>query len=366
MQCAQEATKELLLQLELTQRAREENQGDFTPHLFAVVLDSSGTGKSQLAATCAAEYPGTRYLVMQESTGAEWQQFYRPHVNISYKLFTALNKFQRDNRRLHSATSILSQAKTLRGHLVELLYQILFSEIPKEGATLDTVRQKLKKKREEENQEEVIVFLDEFPRKNDRIFSNCVLFRDVLRAVGCAPIIMSTHSGAQNAAPLNQHSRGVASVWVRIFCKTLQYQPDPVTGNSPFLIDTERPLVATRVESINSLEELSRQVLDMKKYLQAAKPQAWDNKFQLVTLFRSLPESSGKHITHQLVGSHFGHFVPKTDTKLFYPLARSRASGWTENCNVEMVEAGKEPVLFLTLFSWTMEELDQDNEPHFP
>ena len=109
----------------------------------------------------------------------------------------------------------------------------------------------LQKRIEQDKGDKLLVFLDEVPssESSNSHLDLVILLRNVLRAAGVSPILMSTHAGSIGAVRKISDSRGSAERWCRVFVELPKYQPpDPKTfEENPWLVPTERPLVAARM-----------------------------------------------------------------------------------------------------------------------
>ena len=163
------------------------------------------------------------------------------------------------------------------------------------------------------------MFLDEVPSEEAHceMFHLVMVLRNILRAAGVCPILMSTQSGlvATGSVASHENSRnsGEDPFWCRIVVRLPPYVADQDTFvNNPWLIPSERPLVASLMAAFPEKENASKIVDMVKDRLQRQKPNAWRAcpALQLCQLFRTtsghsediLPECK-----HQVVGTHFGH-----------------------------------------------------------
>jgi hypothetical protein len=359
---------------------------DDNPAPFSCIIASSGTGKSQLAATAARskEY-STKYLYTGTQNAEGLQNFYTPHLRLWVELLSAVREFKgmartdkfrvfssgNDTNRLGAGSILLTANDEMYSSfsckLFLLLDCILFNNDTRmENVTLAQLRIKAAVGK-------TFVFLDEVPDKVDNdSFYDVVLLRDVLRAIGICPILMSTHSGAQNAVPTGTNSRGGADhLWCRVFSRLPRYHnTEEILGQNKWLLKTERPLVASLMVEHSQKEKLSEIVDMVMEYMQERKVQAWKNKpvFQLCQFFRTKADENIKASdSHELVGKHFGRLVvDDDDSRNPIDVVRGVAERWLEGCKVRMVEVEVEPILFLALTTWKMKYIQDNSFPLFP
>jgi hypothetical protein len=372
---------------ELQSTSSQHDPNEDNPAPFSCIIASSGTGKSQLAATAAMskEY-STKYLYTGTQNQEGLQKFYKPHLRLWVQLLSFVREFKsmaRSNKfmvfssgnttsRL-GAGSILMTAKDLTYgsftcDLFLLLDRILF-DTKTTGVTLAQLRNKLAA-----SKTLMLVFLDEVPGKESTdAFEEVVLLRDVLRAIGICPILMSTHSGAQNAVPTGNNSRNSADgpSWCRVFSRLPRYHnTQEILGQNKWLWKSERPLVASLMVDHPEKDNLSAIVTMVMNNMQQRKVQAWKDKpvFQLCQLFRTKADEDVKASdSHELVGKHFGRLVvDNIDSGNPIDVERAAADSWLAGRTVRMVEVEVEPVLFLALTTWKMDYIQANSIPLFP
>lgn len=363
------------------------------PSAFGVFVDSSGTGKTQVAATCARSKKMDTIYFYVGTEVERAQAFYKPHIVLSGILLGyvadfayAIDKKQfpvpRNENGEFGAVALLRAAESVdyKCNLFSLLNMALFKESWSKDVTLSEIRGKILKSPR-------YVFLDEVPPLSTRKgseFWKVILLRDTLRAMGVAPILMSTHTGAENCIPIGEDSRTDQGplLWARIytsppsFQSALKKRSDIATRASlSLLLPTERPLIAKiAVNTLNpaceSITNLTRLVSLVKTELQKTKRNAWLSSplFQLCQLFRSREDQESEADScHKLVGTHFGHLVrPDAGTTVHSDIGRDGVKEWLKNCKVRMADASKEPILFLALTTWNLDDIGNNSTPMFP
>ena len=176
------------------------------PSPFVCIFDSSGTGKTQLAATAAILRPSTKvvYLYTGQSTEDSAQAFYRQHIALWTQLKPLLSHFSnlvnKDQHPLGAGTILYHPGQH---PLIQSVHKIFFGT--DEDVTVAQLRQKIKR----HGPSRFLVFLDEIPPAQHN--SEALVLRNFLRAIGVAPILMSTHSGSHNAIPVGRDSREAAT-----------------------------------------------------------------------------------------------------------------------------------------------------------
>ena len=359
----------------------DEVQSDDIPAPFSCIVAPSGTGKTQLAATAARMACQGGQSVVYLYTGTDLspstiQRFYKPHTSLNAILLDELTKFQKDTERNTAsdgdASDFLLRAQFLESPLFVLLHKIFFDE-DRATATLKTFRDRFTQERKIYNSKP-LVFLDEVPSLQAlRKFSLVMLLRNILRAAGVCPILMSTHSGVVNAVTQGENSRSDEAnpLWCKVFVRLPPYVADKdIFEKNPWIIRSERPLVACLMTSFAEKYDAT-QIVDMvKKRLQSQKPKAWkDNPaMQLCQLFRtkSGDETSADVIPeckHMVVGTHFGHIALSDNDN---DITRGEAQNWMKRRRVQFVVPEKEPILFLALATWKMDCLEGCEIPYFP
>lgn len=350
---------------------------------FSCIIASSGTGKTQLAATAAAaaaavaQHSGVFYCYTGTDSLDVLQPFYLPHRELWLALQLSLEHFRHQVKTgqfimfanpstSYGANDILNTGVAGSGvkfscDLFRLLNKILFDDEDNNRAvTIPILREKVY-----EQLVSPLVFLDEVPPMSSReSFMNVVVLRDVLRTIGICPILMSTHTGAHNAVPSGGDSRAKeGETWCRVFLQLPQFHAtEPAYRTNPWLKKTERPLVARLVIDYNADGlSLVGLVQELRKQLQQRKNGAWTAKpiFQLCQLFRTkAAEDDAASDSHALVGQHFGQLVLRQNPMTpFVDVQRGQVKTWMAGCRVRMVEPDREPLLFLALTAWKMEDI---------
>ena len=362
-----ERVTEIIEGIEKVQRASEGIENFPAP--FVCIFDSSGTGKTQLAATTALLRNDSRvvYLYVGESTSETAQTFYLAHIPLWTRLKPLLIDFclshsNGANTELPGAGAMLDNANS---HvLVTSVCQILFPQV--DANSINTTNELAKMVRKvQKTKAPFFVFLDEIPpSKNNQNFAALAL-RNFLRAIGIAPILMSTHSGSHNALPVGADSRGravgyeVPPLWCHVMtklprqCREVDYK---------YKTNDERPLIAQILSTLPASDKANLQtsVNCVRNFLLGSKPNAWRRTpiFQLCLLFRSTRHEQDRDLcSHRLVGEHFGHFEMENGTSEILrqnPHLRGK---------VRMPEAEREPLLFLALASWKADDMTAGRFP---
>ena len=329
-------------------------------NVFAAILASSGTGKTQLAATASLTYDKatTIYLLCSEGN----QRFYEPHANKVVLFQKTITDFidQVGAIPSPSATAIKQWAQSVgRDHgtssFVNMLYRILVDdETEQTRVKLTTLKEEI-----QVSGKKFLVFLDEVPAKGEAGFHETVCLRDTLRYLGISPVLMSTHTGSQDY--LMKGSRGSSSVWMHIISRLPSFTPFPMPRPISSFLPSERPLVLGTAMGMSqaTLPEVVQQV---RKRLQESKLHAWtfNPALQLVQLFCTdiTVLKNGFEIAHNLVGHHFGSLSQKTEER---PNKRNcgatsyscvQLSQFQETLAVAPVCAEYEPILYLALATW--------------
>lgn len=260
------------------------------PSPFVCVVNSSGTGKTQLAATTAILKDDYRvlYFYTGNASADMIQRFYRPYANLWSRLKTLLNDFctkfkSEGGNDLPGASAIYDYNE---GHpLLQFFNNVLFDT--NESTTVQSLRNRFRV----EKQANTIVFLDEVPPKAR--YRDAIMLRDFLRAIGVVPVLMSTHIGAHNAIGRGNDSRDdheVPNLWCRVVVKLPANHGFQSKG---YAFKTERPLVCNMVSTLPDQASLKDCVQEVRNKFRNAKRNAWDrcSLFQLCQLFRS-----SKHI----------------------------------------------------------------------
>ena len=159
--------------------------------------------------------------------------------------------------------------------------------------------------------EAILIFLDEFPSASSARYGHAILLRDVLRAIGIHPILMSTHTGAPNAIRSRYRSSGTDEdpKWCHLITRLPKFHTELRTEElTPYFCASERPLVAFYMIEMGSESDIGEMVCYVQRKLQIKKKVAWTKSsiFQLCQLFRSSDdEKSADSSLHPLVGEHF-------------------------------------------------------------
>lgn len=335
-----------------------QNDTDFEdfPSPFVYVLDSSGTGKTQLAATTGIlkDKCDVKYFYTGDVNSENLQRFYTHHVELWGALIPLLEDLRiqwRVGADLPGASAILRNRNPHA--LFRCFNKIFFDCDDDKDMNARKFRAKIIQSR---RKKPLFVFLDEVPTKDK--FLNAIILRDCLRAAGVVPILMSTHSGAHNAIPRGGDSRGddVPQIWCQVISKLPANHAFQKHGVA---VSTERPLVYDLCARLkpNEQNDLSTCVKHVRKHFRTTKPQAWDNSslFQLCQLFRSsADEDMPMNNSHRLVGHHFGHFEIESNLIKRTEIDRFQASG-----KVRLPIADEEPILFLALTAWWEEDMHE-------
>lgn len=345
-------------------------------NLYANIIASSGTGKTQLAATAGLTHDKaiTLYLHMgqQDSVKEGGQRFYRAHVSAhSAAFFESIESFLQE--KLNSGNGAQSSSKAIRDWaekegnddgsclFVHFLYRLLLQTEP------ETSRVKLLDLKRLIRGKKFLVFMDEVPpRKPKDDFARVLCLRDALRYLDIAPILMSTHTGAQDYVGLRSRSTESAWTWVLsrlpAFCRFK-------ANESLFLAPSERPIVLAMAYE-NPDMKLPQLVQAIRKKLQKVKMNAWTDTpaLQLVQLFCTDIDINEKGFAsaHKLVGHHFGSLNQVTGESGEKSYTSSEAEVFRECLSVAPVSPKYEPLLYLALTSWDCSMLAPRSETMFP
>ena len=338
------------------------------PALFTAIVAPTGTGKTQLAATASLEKDNVRYLLCEGSVSDLVQPFYKPHNDLAFFLLKALThlRLQFSDKLNHfkgaSAYVQWFSKEEVSSPLVTLIHRILFPESPnlEDGLSFGALRKIIL-----ERQSKFLVFLDEVPPSGQLYHAEIVLFRDLLRAVGICPTLMSTHSGAQNAVMSGPGSSKTDenTKWCHLITRLPQFHSSKSSSEMPpYLCASERPLVALYMSEMAHDASIDEIIKTVRQKLQSKKRTAWLSTpvFQLCQLFRTSKDvNSLDHTTHRLVGKHFGYLVnPSNYSAGHHSLLRSQAGEL--RFRVQMVLPREEPVLFTALLSWSNSSITQE------
>ena len=340
---------------------------------FTAIIAPSGTGKTQLAATAAYKYGDrVRYLLCDASYSDFVQEFYVPHKELAILLRDALRDFGRlanqEGSNGANAYRIWFRVSGVVCQLATLLDRILFpnSERPDAKVTFSSIQEKVKNLGKH-----MLVFLDEIPSTGNSDYSLFISLRDVLRALGISPVLMSTHTGAQNAIVQGSESSGSDADpdWCGLITRLPRFHTTKPTDEIPYLSPLERPLVASYLSEFDLAETSLDQIVEtVQSRLQRKKSSAWTENpvFQLCQLFRAQVDHNATDLTtYQLVGKHFGYMVnPSNYSRRDHRLTRSQALRL--GFRVQMVVPSEEPLLFTALTSWSTSSLDPSNPKLFP
>ena len=340
-------------------------------NLFASIIASSGTGKTQLAATAALEYKHATTIYVNVGDGDEGaQRFYRPHISSGSIAFRkALSTFSGTTIKRASAKLIKDWAETSGDDdgtsvFVHMLHHLLID------VQVDSVYLKLAdlKREVQKAPKKFLVFLDEVPPKEDSSFKDVLCLRDALRYLGIAPVLMSTHTGAQDY--VGKVSRSSADTWLYALSKLPAYAPFGA-NHGACVVPSERPLVLL-LALAQEVFCLPDAVTKIRNVLQKSKPRAWtlSPALQLVQLFCTDIEikQNGFTVAHNVVGHHFGclnqQYMYSECGKKSYTMAEAQNFG--KVLSVAPVSATFEPLLFLALTTWDESMLTNESQPWFP
>ena len=328
------------------------------PNLYVSIIASSGTGKTQLAATAALNYKEEATTVYLQFGNGN-QRFYKPHMTQSANIFKKqismfLNMLREGTEGKAVSASIIKTWAENRDDgasvFVRILYQLLFDEDSPEKCFLAD----LKKRREGKT---LLVFLDEVPQKQQDDFDKVLCLRDTLRYLGIAPILMSTHTGAQDC--VGESSRDSTSTWMHIISKLPPYRPSP-DAEGKVILQSERPLVLGIASAWSKKGGTVPQIVkNIRRHLQKAKGNAWIKSpaLQLVQLFCTDIEIQKEvfAVAHSLVGHHFGSLQQSDNGTTNFgakSYSSSEARIFASKLSVAPVSARVEPLLYLALVTW--------------
>ena len=340
------------------------------PNQYVCIIASSGTGKTQLAATASLKYSAatTIYLNLCWAGESNHQRFYRPHVSTpESQLFrTLIGTFAENvgatNEGEPSAYTIHGWAKDHddgTSLFVRVLNGLLLGVDALQGDKV--YLSGLKQKIQQQNMR-FLVFLDEVPDSSSVHFSKALCLRNALRYLGIAPILMSTQPGAQ--AYVEKTSRVSLDVWTTVLTRLPPYAPMPIGASmKPYSVQSERPLVLGKASQLekNATNLSMRMIIEsVRDNLQKSKSTAWTSNpsLQLVQLFCTEIEihDGTLFMSHNLVGHHFGcvqHQVTSDDqSEIGVPFGCSEAAAFTKITSVAPVSPKLEPLLYLALVTW--------------
>jgi len=346
------------------------------PNGYVCLIASSGTGKTQLAATASLTYDKATTIYLNIGSG-EGQSFYRPHINEGSRLLkeeiehfmtemTGSNKGKKRITANEISTWASSDLDDGRFYFVRILYHLLTGEpfIPPRG--MET-RIKLKALKKHIQKKKYLVFLDEVPPKGSDEYPIALCLRDIFRYLGIAPILMSTHTGAQDY--VGSISRFSLDIWTWVVSTLPKFEPFP--ENPPAcLVKTERPIVLQFAKSqLSQGCTLPEIIHGLQRMLQQRKPLAWTLRpsLQLAQLFSTDIYIDGQSFAsaHKLVGHHFGCLLQDEEGgKKSYNCAEAQNFG--DNITVAPVSAAKEPLLYLALVTWDETMLQDNSKISFP
>ena len=338
-------------------------------NVFAAILASSGTGKTQLAATASLTYneATTIYLLCSQAS----QRFYDCHSVTVAPLQAAIAEFQQNLRSKPSVAKIKNWANSTNDRgtssFVNMLYRILVN--PKTKKT----RIKLADLKKEIVGTKYLVFLDEVPAKGATGFDETECLRDTLRYLGIAPVLLSTHTGSQGY--LMGGSRNSESPWMYTLSRLPAFAPFPTKNIQKSIFKrSERPLIlGTALTNDKGQKTLPQIVQQVRSKLQSGRPDAWtfDPALQLVQLFYTDVDiyKSDFEMAHNLVGHHFGALnqAPAADlTCGARTFSCAELAQFHQTLSVAPVDGKYEPLLYLALVTWDETMLSRNPDTMFP
>jgi hypothetical protein len=270
---AEHYTVKLVRQLEMSQHKQQRwmiNANDqlvapTLPAAFHTILNSSGVGKTQLAATASiAKADTTRVVYLRVQDCADNAQvFYEPHGPTGELLHHILSHYPHTGARTMHQQGRWNSISHLFGILLGLLGGELLADCKISWDTFVRLFIKIP-------YEHWLVFIDEVPPAEEEGFLSAMKLRDILRSLGIAPILMSTHSGAHSAVRKRfADSRGGDPYrWVHISCQlgpALWTDETPKQGTALDLVaqSLDRPLV--KQLAIEGIKQVNPEASELAK-----------------------------------------------------------------------------------------------------
>jgi hypothetical protein len=208
------------------------------PAPFVAVVASSGTGKTQLAIIPERAFEDDAkahvvYLYMGGGDAEAVQDLYRPHTALGRVLSDLIKEQEgwsfHDDPKPVNAGTLIADDNTKLSKVFGLLWQLLQTAANGAGVMAAGKPSPLPFSDLHECTKQLLidgqrflVFVDKAPPESDRPgFFVVISLRDILRALGITPILMSTHAGAHTAVPTRSaDSRaGESSTWVHFITK---------------------------------------------------------------------------------------------------------------------------------------------------
>jgi hypothetical protein len=390
---------QLVRDLKALQDVSAASAAESDPAPFVAVVASSGTGKTQLAVTSECVFRDDNkthvvYLYMGGGDAEAVQAFYKPHTALGLVLFDAFKAGRDpDFKPVSAGTLIIHDNKNL-SMVFGVLWQLLqtaagVTTAMKPPESFSELRTRVVQLLDDGHR--FLVFVDEAPPESNRTgFFNVISLRNILRALGITPILMSTHTGAHNAVPTKgDDSRGgEGKTWVHLIAK-LPGAVGPEQGFGALsgrenlaaffreAATLDRPLVSNMLQvfladsNANEKKEhtdeedstvLLRLLHTIATHLWTVKKKAWttDSFPQLMQLVKveqdvvTNPRSRGRIDAHQIVGHHFGRAAAQSGcpSSLGHTLDWAQAEGWARTSHVLLPSPKQEPLLVLALLLW--------------
>lgn len=379
------------------------------PASFVSVVASSGTGKTQLAVTSARAFQDddkvhVLYLYMGGGDAEAVQAFYQPHTALGRVLFDLIKKredwtSQESPKPVSAGALITDDNKKLLEvfgvlwHLLQTAAGVKVAGRPPQLSFYD-LRTRIVQLLDAGHR--FLVFMDEAPPESNRVgFFVVISMRNIMRALGIAPILMSTHTGAHNAVPTRgADSRGGESnTWVHLvsklpgavvpegFLNTLSGKKNKKNLEAFFLEAAmlDRPLISNMMQDFIAAgcgeekkshdEEQEDDAKVLQRLLHAIAKQLWTVKLdawtadpfpqlmQLVKVERDVvsdQRGGRRRDAHQIVGNHFGRAEAQSGvtSSLGHELGWQEAKSWASTSHVLLPSPAREPLLVLSLLLW--------------